>query len=150
MVSKTDRGGAAARWKDVKFITDLGLTAMRDAIFDFLQTEMDVDACVFAFVGHGIEVNGNHYLVPKDARLQNSHKDATDFEEDVGRSCISLMSASIFAEISAVHGVDADIFGGTSQECTEGLCTKAPGQQPNHLPARLLQELRIPHAGGGF
>eukprot|EP00961_Rhodomonas_salina_P277762 3753574-Rhodomonas_salina.1 len=67
--------------------TDLSYAAMRDVIADFLESEKDEEACMFCFIGHGIGVNGNHYLVPKDARLENVHSNAADFESDVTGSC---------------------------------------------------------------
>jgi uncharacterized caspase-like protein len=49
---------------------DLGNSDMRRAVRDFSDQTRDADIAIVYYAGHGIEVNGNNYLVPTDARLQ--------------------------------------------------------------------------------
>ena len=49
---------------------DLGNSDMRRAVRDFSDQTKDADIAIVYYAGHGIEVNGNNYLVPTDARLQ--------------------------------------------------------------------------------
>eukprot|EP00288_Rhodomonas_lens_P011056 CAMPEP_0177750514 /NCGR_PEP_ID=MMETSP0484_2-20121128/33062_1 /TAXON_ID=354590 /ORGANISM="Rhodomonas lens, Strain RHODO" /LENGTH=518 /DNA_ID=CAMNT_0019265573 /DNA_START=176 /DNA_END=1727 /DNA_ORIENTATION=+ len=77
------------KW-DVVFKVELGHKKMRDEMNNFLQKERDTDVCMFAFIGHGIEVNGSLYLVAQDARLQRSHTNAHHFESEVQNSCIRM------------------------------------------------------------
>eukprot|EP00961_Rhodomonas_salina_P274557 3709443-Rhodomonas_salina.1 len=69
---------------------DIGSAEMRKTIQDFIDLDSDDSACIFAFIGHGFEVNGNHYLVPKDASLLKEHRNPAEFEADVKDSCRSL------------------------------------------------------------
>jgi uncharacterized caspase-like protein len=43
---------------------------MRRAVRDFTEMAQDADIAVIYYAGHGIEVNGNNYLIPTDAVLQ--------------------------------------------------------------------------------
>ncbi len=49
---------------------DLNNSDMRRAVRDFSDRTKDADIAIVYYAGHGIEVNGNNYLVPTDARLQ--------------------------------------------------------------------------------
>jgi hypothetical protein len=49
---------------------DLNATALRRTIRDFSQTTRDADIAVIYYAGHGIEVEGNNYVVPVDAKLE--------------------------------------------------------------------------------
>jgi uncharacterized caspase-like protein len=57
---------------------DLGLAAMRRALRDFSDQVRDADIAAVFFAGHGIEVNGNNYLIPVDAILERD----TDVEDE--------------------------------------------------------------------
>ncbi len=48
---------------------NLGLSGMTDALKDFGDKTIDADWAVVYFAGHGIEMSGNTYLVPTDAKL---------------------------------------------------------------------------------
>ena len=61
---------------------DLGVAPLRQAIRQFAAAASDADVALVYFAGHGIEVDGNNYLIPVDARL------ASDF--DVEDETISL------------------------------------------------------------
>eukprot|EP00961_Rhodomonas_salina_P180204 2432050-Rhodomonas_salina.3 len=70
-------------WK-VEICQNADQGAIRREIRNFLASEKDEEASMFAFIGHGIEVNGNHYLIPNGAELiDTSHRNANDFELDV-------------------------------------------------------------------
>jgi uncharacterized caspase-like protein len=49
---------------------DLSNSDMRRAVRDFSDQTKEADIAIVYYAGHGIEVNGNNYLVPIDARLQ--------------------------------------------------------------------------------
>jgi uncharacterized caspase-like protein len=48
---------------------DLGISDLRRVIREFSETARTADISVVYYAGHGIEVDGNNYLVPADARL---------------------------------------------------------------------------------
>jgi uncharacterized caspase-like protein len=48
---------------------DLGIADLRRAIRNFSETTRDADIAVIYYAGHGIEVDGNNYLIPTDAKL---------------------------------------------------------------------------------
>src|SRR5665213_3484345 len=49
--------------------TDLGVVDFKRAVREFLLTAETADVAVVYYAGHGIEIGGNNYLVPVDARL---------------------------------------------------------------------------------
>jgi Caspase domain/Domain of unknown function (DUF4189)/Putative peptidoglycan binding domain len=49
---------------------DIGITDMRRALREFFDSTRNADVAVIYFAGHGIEVNGDNYLVPVDAVLE--------------------------------------------------------------------------------
>src|SRR5262249_30044015 len=49
---------------------NLGIGEMRRTIRDFSDAARDADMAVVFYAGHGLEVNGNNYLVPVDAVLE--------------------------------------------------------------------------------
>jgi uncharacterized caspase-like protein len=48
---------------------DLGITELRRAIRNFADAASDADIAVLYYAGHGIEVDGNNFLIPADAKL---------------------------------------------------------------------------------
>jgi uncharacterized caspase-like protein len=48
---------------------DLGVSDFRRAVREFSETSRNADIAVVYYAGHGIEVDGNNYLIPADARL---------------------------------------------------------------------------------
>jgi hypothetical protein len=48
---------------------DLGINDMRRVIRDFSDLTQNADMAVVFYAGHGIEVDGNNYLIPVDAKL---------------------------------------------------------------------------------
>ncbi|MHC4045954.1 caspase family protein [Bradyrhizobium sp. 23AC] len=53
---------------DVK--TDLNASEMRRTLRDFAGRVRDADMAVIYYAGHGIELDGNNYLIPTDAMLE--------------------------------------------------------------------------------
>lgn len=69
-----DADAVAALFKQAGFDTinnqrDLGVAELRRVIREFSETSRDADIAVVYYAGHGIEVDGNNYLVPADAKL---------------------------------------------------------------------------------
>lgn len=58
----------------VKNQTDLSFDAMRRALGEFAGQSSGADIAIIYYAGHGIEIGGQNYLIPVDARL------ATDVE----------------------------------------------------------------------
>src|SRR5262245_43278670 len=67
-VEKMLRG---AGFETVEVMRDLGNIAMRRALRDFSNQARGADIAVVFYAGHGIEVNGNNYLIPVDAGLEH-------------------------------------------------------------------------------
>jgi hypothetical protein len=55
---------------EVELRRDLGINDMRRVLRDFSDRTRDADMAVMYFAGHGIEVDGNNYLIPVDAVLE--------------------------------------------------------------------------------
>jgi WD40 repeat protein len=60
---------------------DLSASEMRRTLRDFGAKARDADIAVIYYAGHGIEVDGNDYLIPTDAQLEN---DTDIYDEAVG------------------------------------------------------------------
>jgi uncharacterized caspase-like protein len=70
-----DAAAVAATFKNAGFDVvdsrhDLGATDMRRALREFADRSRDADIAVIYYAGHGIEVEGNNYLIPVDAKLE--------------------------------------------------------------------------------
>lgn len=48
---------------------DLGIADLRRVIRQFAEAARDADIAVVYYAGHGMEVDGNNYLIPTDAKL---------------------------------------------------------------------------------
>ncbi|WP_286192746.1 caspase domain-containing protein [Stappia sp. BW2] len=77
-----DAQGMSEKLKDLGFdvVTglDLSLRDMRQTVRAFIKKLDKADLALFFYAGHGIQVNGENYLVPVDAQL-DTHLDL-DFE----------------------------------------------------------------------
>ena len=79
---RNDAADIAAALKGLKFEVveglDLDKRTMEITVRKFAQALKNADVALFFYAGHGLQVNGQNYLVPIDARLE----DATglDFE----------------------------------------------------------------------
>ncbi len=51
--------------------TDASLAQMQMATVNFTKKIKDYDVALFYYAGHGVQVNGNNYLVPVDANLDD-------------------------------------------------------------------------------
>jgi len=61
----------AAGFDLVDFRRDLSASNIRRAIREFSRQTSDADIAVVFYAGHGIELNGNNYLIPVDAKLES-------------------------------------------------------------------------------
>jgi hypothetical protein len=59
---------------------DLKVAAMRRALRDFSDNVRDADIAIVYYAGHGIEMNGDNYLIPVDAVLE---RDIDAFDEAI-------------------------------------------------------------------
>jgi len=57
---------------------DLSAVEMRRALRDFSDRARDADIALIYYAGHGLEVDGNNYLIPIDAKLE---RDADVYDE---------------------------------------------------------------------
>src|ERR1044071_3520073 len=60
----------SAGFGSVELRRDLKVSEMRRALRDFTDNSREADVAVVYFAGHGIEIDGNNYLVPVDAVLE--------------------------------------------------------------------------------
>src|SRR4051812_3753229 len=60
---------------------DLTNYELRRALRDFTEKARDADVAVIYYAGHGIEVDGNNYLIPVDAALE---RDTDAYDEAIG------------------------------------------------------------------
>ena len=70
-----DAAAVAATFKSAGFDVvdsrhDLAAPEMRRALREFADRSRDADIAVIYYAGHGIEVEGNNYLIPVDAKLE--------------------------------------------------------------------------------
>jgi hypothetical protein len=69
-----DAAAIAAMLQDAGFQVllkrDIGITDMRRTLREFSDSARNADVAVLYFAGHGVEVNGDNYLVPVDAVLE--------------------------------------------------------------------------------
>jgi uncharacterized caspase-like protein len=66
----------AVHFDSVQLRLDTGIADLRRAVSDFAYLAADADIAVVYYAGHGMEIDGNNYLVPIDAKL------ARDFDVD--------------------------------------------------------------------
>ena len=64
----------------VELKRDLSVSEMRRALRDFSDSVRDADIAIVYYAGHGIEINGNNYLIPIDAVLE---RDIDAFDEAI-------------------------------------------------------------------
>ena len=60
----------AAHFDSVELKFDLSAAELRKALRDFVGKARGADIAVVYYAGHGIELDGNNYLVPVDAALE--------------------------------------------------------------------------------
>lgn len=69
----------------VKTVIDADFDGFRRALVDFGRVAPRADMAVFYFAGHGVEINGNNWLLPTDVELKT--------DVDAGTEAIGLQSA---------------------------------------------------------
>lgn len=72
-----DAAAVAAAFRRLQFehvthLDNLGADKLRRALSDFSAQAANADIAVVYFAGHGIEVDGQNYLIPVDARLASA------------------------------------------------------------------------------
>jgi uncharacterized protein len=83
----------AAGFDDVEVAVDVGLVEMRKALRSFEDKAEGSEVAVLYYSGHGMEMNGQNYLIPVDAVL-GSDKDVEDETVALDRAERSLAGAS--------------------------------------------------------
>jgi uncharacterized caspase-like protein len=71
---------------------DLPANEMRRALRDFADRARDADIAVIYYAGHGMEVDGNNYLIPVDAKLERD-TDVYDEALSLDRVLVSIEPA---------------------------------------------------------
>lgn len=79
---------------EVQRLTDAGQSDMKRAMLDFGRALRgpDVEAGLFYYAGHGVQVNGENYLVPVDAQI--SSDDEIDLEAININDFLAVMNSS--------------------------------------------------------
>lgn len=84
---KNDSSDIAAKLENLGFEVvsnqDLDLAGMRRTVRAFLEKLDGADMALFFYAGHGIQVNGNNYMVPVDAQL-STYNDVEVADRQVG------------------------------------------------------------------
>src|SRR6516165_5594681 len=70
-----------ANFDTVMLRNDLSATEMRRTLREFGDKARNADVAVLYYAGHGIEIDGNNYLIPVDAVLE---RDADVYDEAIG------------------------------------------------------------------
>jgi TPR repeat protein len=83
----------AAGFDDVEVAIDLDLVGMRKALRNFEDKTEGSDVAVLYYSGHGMEMNGQNYLIPVDASLKTD-KDVEDEAVPLDRAERSLNGAA--------------------------------------------------------
>jgi uncharacterized caspase-like protein len=71
---------------------DLGVVEFKRALREFMNIARGAETAVLYFAGHGIEVTGNNYLIPVDAKLATDY-DAEDEAVSLDRIVLALEPA---------------------------------------------------------
>jgi uncharacterized caspase-like protein len=84
---------AAAGFDEIEVAFDLDLVEMRKALRNFEDKSEGSEVAVLYYSGHGMEMNGQNYLIPTDAVLK-SDKDVEDEALPLDRAERSLSGAT--------------------------------------------------------
>jgi uncharacterized caspase-like protein len=92
-----DAALVAAMFKNAGFDTvinkfDMNISEMRKALREFGANARDADVAVIYYAGHGIELDGNNYLIPTDAKLETD-TDVLDEALPLDRLLVSIEAA---------------------------------------------------------
>ncbi|KAJ1479057.1 hypothetical protein T484DRAFT_1959761 [Baffinella frigidus] len=73
----------------VEMALELGLEQAEKKVEEFAgRGAKGDDDCLFAFVGHGVELNGRNYLVAADSKFDAAYESEAKFEKAVKRGCL--------------------------------------------------------------
>ena len=81
----------------VRLVTDASYDDMRRAMLDFSHDARDSEMAVVFFAGHGMEINGDNWLIPVDAELR------TDL--DAEQEAISLRAVTLMVSAASKLGL---------------------------------------------
>eukprot|EP00961_Rhodomonas_salina_P186963 2524323-Rhodomonas_salina.1 len=88
MVSLKSRLGEL-HWS-VESVYNPGQRAFKEAIDKFADVvEKSSDACLFAFVGHGVELQGEHFFLPADFELKEKYRTENLLLQDVKEKAVA-------------------------------------------------------------
>src|SRR5262249_44304533 len=87
---------------EVKTVIDADFEGFRRALLEFGRTAPGADMAVFYFAGHGVEIDGNNWLMPTDVELKS---DADARTEAIGLQ--SVMQAVAAARTLGLVMLDA-------------------------------------------
>ena len=83
---------------DVTVVKDATSTEMRSALRDFGQQARDAEKALFYYSGHGLEIDGENYLIPTDAVLLRE----TDARREAVELNAVIVNASRASDLSVV------------------------------------------------
>lgn len=81
----------------VRLVTDANYETMRRALLEFTQKARDSEMAVVFFAGHGIELNGENWLIPIDAELKS--------DLDTEQEAISLRAVMLMVSAASKLGL---------------------------------------------
>ncbi|KAJ1479039.1 hypothetical protein T484DRAFT_1815734 [Baffinella frigidus] len=95
----------------VQMVADRGLEQTKKKIKEFaaLRARGD-DDCLFAFVGHGIELNDRNYLVAADSKLDPTYSTEATFEQAVKRECLPFEDVQVAFKNARESSAGATVF----------------------------------------
>lgn len=77
-------------WK-VTFVPDTSLDGISKKLEEWVST-LGKEACLFAFVGHGVECyNGEQFFVPKDAQSEKLKGKGAVLEQNLNKTCLPFL-----------------------------------------------------------
>ena len=135
-----DAGAMAAALQRIGFehvilLKDLGAEALRRALIEFERKAAGADIAVVYFAGHGIEVDGQNFLVPVDARLARAG--AVELEAIPLSAVTAVLSGALKLRLVILDAcrsnpfrarLAADATGGRKRSVGRGLVRIEPGE----------------------
>ena len=97
-------------WK-VEMALDLGLGETVRKMREFAASSAQGDGdCLFAFAGHGIELNGRNYLVAADSKFETEYTSEKKFEQAAKLACLPF--EDVQSEFKDARGSSAGVCAG--------------------------------------
>ena len=122
-------------FEHVVLLKDLGAEALRRALIEFERKAAGADIAVVYFAGHGIEVDGQNFLVPVDARLARAG--AVELEAIPLSTVTAVLSGALKLRLVILDAcrsnpfrarLAADATGGRKRSVGRGLVRIEPGE----------------------